>query len=227
MATRSSVLAWRIPGMAGPGGLLSMGSHRFGHDWSDLAAEAAVGLSTLMCHLSSLFPNWFFCQVIYPLMFSTPPTPQSLSCVWLFVTPWTAASQVPLPYMSDSSPFSQLWNLISSLSALTSPFASTLSQHQSFSNESPFTTNGQNIRVSASITDLPMNIQGWFPLRLTGLILLLKRLSRVFPAPQFKSINSSMLSLLYCPSDTSIHDYWKNSNFDFIDHCQQGDVFAF
>ena len=42
MATHSSVLAWRIPGMGEPGGLPSMGSHRVGHDWSDLAA-AAVG----------------------------------------------------------------------------------------------------------------------------------------------------------------------------------------
>jgi len=38
MATHSSVLAWRIPGMGEPGGLPSMGSHRVGHDWSDLAA---------------------------------------------------------------------------------------------------------------------------------------------------------------------------------------------
>ena len=38
MATHSSVFAWRIPGMAEPGGLPSMGSHRVGHDWSDLAA---------------------------------------------------------------------------------------------------------------------------------------------------------------------------------------------
>ena len=38
MATHSSVLAWRIPGTAEPGGLLSMGSHTVGHDWSDLAA---------------------------------------------------------------------------------------------------------------------------------------------------------------------------------------------
>ena len=37
MATHSSVLAWRIPGMGQPGGLPSMGSHRVGHDWSDLA----------------------------------------------------------------------------------------------------------------------------------------------------------------------------------------------
>ena len=38
MATHSRVLAWRIPGMGEPGGLLSMGSHRVGHDWGDLAA---------------------------------------------------------------------------------------------------------------------------------------------------------------------------------------------
>ena len=42
MATHSSVLAWRIPGTGEPGGLLSMGPHRVGHDWSDLAAAAAV-----------------------------------------------------------------------------------------------------------------------------------------------------------------------------------------
>ena len=42
MASHSSVLAWRIPGMAEPGGLLSMGSHRVRHNWSDLAAAAAA-----------------------------------------------------------------------------------------------------------------------------------------------------------------------------------------
>ena len=42
MATHSSVLAWRIPGMREPGGLLCMGSHRVGHDSSDLAAAAAT-----------------------------------------------------------------------------------------------------------------------------------------------------------------------------------------
>ena len=40
IATHSSVLAWRIPGMGEPGGLPSMGSHRVGHDWSDLGAAA-------------------------------------------------------------------------------------------------------------------------------------------------------------------------------------------
>ena len=42
MATHSSVLAWRIPGTGEPGGLPSMGSHRVGHDWSDLASSAAA-----------------------------------------------------------------------------------------------------------------------------------------------------------------------------------------
>ena len=42
MATHSSVLAWRIPGMGDPGGLPSMGSHRVGHDWSDLAADMGL-----------------------------------------------------------------------------------------------------------------------------------------------------------------------------------------
>ena len=44
MATHSSVLAWRIPGTAEPGGLPSMGSHRVRHDWSDLAAATGAAL---------------------------------------------------------------------------------------------------------------------------------------------------------------------------------------
>ena len=46
MATHSSVLAWRIPEAAEPGGLPTMGSHRVGPDWSDLAAAAA---NSTMC----------------------------------------------------------------------------------------------------------------------------------------------------------------------------------
>ena len=41
------------------------------------------------------------------------------------------------------------------------------------------------------------------------------------PTRQFKSINSSALSLLYGPTLTSIHDYWRNHNFDYMDLCQQ------
>ena len=47
------------------------------------------------------------------------------------------------------------------------------------------------------------------------------------PAPQFESISSLVLSLLYHPTLTSVHDYWKNNSFDYLDHCQQTDVFAF
>ena len=46
------------------------------------------------------------------------------------------------------------------------------------------------------------------------------------PSPQFESI-SSVLSLLYGPTLTSIHDYWKNYSFDYIDLCQKSDVSAF
>ena len=48
MATHSSVLAWRIPGTGGPGGLPSMGSHGVGHDWSDLAAAAGPQNTSLI-----------------------------------------------------------------------------------------------------------------------------------------------------------------------------------
>ena len=53
MAAHSSVLAWRIPGTGEPGGLLSMGSHRVGHDWRDLAAEAAA------VHIKIMFTLYF------------------------------------------------------------------------------------------------------------------------------------------------------------------------
>ena len=47
VATHFSVLAWRIPGMAEPGGLSSMGSHRVGHDRSDAAAAAAAAAAAV------------------------------------------------------------------------------------------------------------------------------------------------------------------------------------
>ena len=49
MATHSSVLAWRIPGTGEPGGLPSMGSHRVGHDGSDLAAARMTNLIIFIC----------------------------------------------------------------------------------------------------------------------------------------------------------------------------------
>ena len=80
---------------------------------------------------------------------------------------------------------------------------------------SPFFASGdQSIGVSATSV-LPMDIQDWFPLGWTGWISLQsKGPQEFFPTPQFKSINSSVLSFLYSPTLTSIHDYWKNHSFD-------------
>ena len=47
------------------------------------------------------------------------------------------------------------------------------------------------------------------------------------PAPQFESIISLVLSLLYGPTFTSVHDYWKNHSFDYMDLCRQSDVSLF
>ena len=47
------------------------------------------------------------------------------------------------------------------------------------------------------------------------------------PTSQFKNINSSVLSFLYCPTLTSIHDYWKNHSFDWMDLCWQSNVSGF
>ena len=65
MATHSSVLAWRIPGMGEPGGLPSVGSHRVEHDWSDLAAAAAAAFCKELGYYSC--PSWLHICV---------PTPQ-------------------------------------------------------------------------------------------------------------------------------------------------------
>ena len=65
MATHSSVLAWRIPGKREPGGLPSMGSHRVGHDWSDLAAAAAAETRDLVCCYFLIKPSNFGLTLTY------------------------------------------------------------------------------------------------------------------------------------------------------------------
>ena len=78
-----------------------------------------------------------------------------------------------------------------------------------------FASGGQSIGALASI--LPMNIQGyWFPLGLTDLISLL---SRVLSSTIFESVNYSVLSLLYGPTLTFIHDYWRGHRFDYMNLC--------
>ena len=67
MATHCSVLAWRISGTAEPGGLLSMGLHRFRHDWSDLAAAAAMKIN-LMSSIRSVHKVnalWTCCMLLF------------------------------------------------------------------------------------------------------------------------------------------------------------------
>ena len=83
MATHSSVLAWRIPGTGEPDGLPSMGSHRVGHDWSDLAAAAppvSEPLSLWRLNSGKLFHSSAFIS----LTMAHPPPPLPLqSHVWL------------------------------------------------------------------------------------------------------------------------------------------------
>ena len=100
---------------------------------------------------------------------------QSLSHVWLFATPWTAAW---LPYpspspgvCSNSCPFSQWCHpTMSSSVALFSSCPQSFPASESFLTCYLFASGGQSIGASASTSILPMNTQGWFPLGLTGLI---------------------------------------------------------
>ena len=115
------------------------------------------------------------------------------------------------------------------ISFSVAPFSScsqSLPASESFPVSRPFSSGGQSIRASASI--LSINIQGGFPFGFTGLISLLpKGLSRVFSRTRVLSINSLVLSLLYGPTLTSIHDYWKNDSFDYMDFCQWSGISAF
>ena len=80
-----------------------------------------------------------------------------------------------------------------------------------------FASGDQSIGASVSASVLPVNSHRWFSSGWTGLISLLTKDSQESsPAPQFESINSSALSFLYGPTLTSIHDYWKNHSFDYM-----------
>ena len=139
---------------------------------------------------------------------------QSLSHVWLFVTPQSTAHQATLPSLSlgvcaNSCPLSQWCH--PTISSFVAPFPScpqSFPESESLPMSWLFTSGGQNIGALASASVLPMNMQGWFPLRLTGLILLPKGFSRFFPSTsvqkhQFFSIQPSLWS------SSSVHDYWK------------------
>ena len=117
---------------------------------------------------------------------------------------------------SDSCPLS--WWCHSTISSSVTPFSSCL-QAFSASGAFPmswlFALNGWSIGASASASVLPMNIQDWFPLDgLVGFLCSPRDSQESSPAPQSESINSSVLSLLYGPTLTFTHDYWKNHSFD-------------
>ena len=148
---------------------------------------------------------------------------QSLSCVWLFMTPWTAAArlscQSPTPGACwNSCPSSWWYHLTISSSVI--PFSSCL---QSFPESGSFPMSWLFISEwskywSFSFSISPSNKYsglisfriGWFDLAVQGNIK-----------------NSLAFSLLYGPILTFIHDYWKNKTFDYTDLCWQSDVFAF
>ena len=128
------------------------------------------------------------------LQHARPPCPSP--------TPWACSN--PRPSSQWCHP---------SISSSVVPFSSCLQSFPasgSFQMSQFFTAGRQSIGASASTSVLPMNTQGWSPLGWTGWISLQsKRLQESSPTTQFKSISSSVLSFLYSPTLTSIHDYWK------------------
>ena len=191
MTTHSSVLAWRIPGTEEPGGLPSMGSHRVRHDWSDLAPAAVQSV-------------------------------QLLSGVQLFVTPWTAAHQDSMSITNSQS----LLKLMPILSAMSSNYlllcpplllpSSIFLSIRVFSYKSVIHLRWPKY-WSFSFSISPSNeYSGIISFRIDWLNVLAVQGDswESFPTPQFKNINSSVLGLLYGPTLTSVHDYWKNHSFD-------------
>ena len=129
-----------------------------------------------------------------------------LSCVLLFAALWTAACWAFLSFtiswsLLKSCPLSPQCCPITSSSV--APFSSCphLSQHQSLFQSLFFTSGGQSIGPSPSPSVLPMNIQGWFPLGMTGLIsLLFKGLSWVFSSFRKTDILFLMSFILFLSS---------------------------
>ena len=159
---------------------------------------------------------------------------QSLSCVQLFVTPWTAACQASLPITNSWS----LFKLMSVESVMPSShlilcclsllLPSSFQASGCFPRSQFFASGGQSIGASASALVLPMNIQDWFPLGLTGLISLQsKGLSRVFSNTTVQKHQFFGSCFLYSPTLTSIHEHWKTHSLDYMDLYGQSNVSAF
>ena len=123
----------------------------------------------------------------------------------------------PTPRACWSSSPSNPWchpTISSSVISFSSGLHS-LTASESFPMSQFFASGGQSTGVSATTSVLLVNNQDWFPLGLTGLISLqVKGLQESSLPPQFKSINSSVLSFLYGLTISSIYGYWKNLRFD-------------
>ena len=116
---------------------------------------------------------------------------------------------------SDSRPSSQWCHPVISSSVI--PFSScpqSFPASKSFPMSQLFIWGGQSTGVSALASCPPKNSQGWSPSEWTGSPCSPRDSQESSPAPQFKSINSSALSLLHSPTFTSIHDHWKNRSLD-------------
>ena len=142
---------------------------------------------------------------------------QLLSCVQLFATPRTAAYQAFLSITNSQ----RLLKLMSIESVMLSNhiiicdplllWPLIIPSIRVFSKSQFFTSGGQSIGISASASVLPTNPRtDLFQDGLVGSPCSPRDLQEFPPTPQFKSINSSALSLLYSPTFTSIHDHWKN-----------------
>ena len=147
---------------------------------------------------------------------------QSLSTVQLFATPRTATSQAFLSFPISQS----LLKLMSTELMMSSNHPTLCPQSFSASGSFPmsrlFTSGGQSTGASASV--LPMNIQGWYPLGLVGLIsVLFKELSRV----QHHSWKASILQRAAFFMVQLSHDYRKNYSSDYMHLCWQSDVSSF
>ena len=136
--------------------------------------------------------------------YSCPAGCCSIVKSYLTETWWTAAGQMSLSFISPRvySNSYQLSVMPSNHLILCCPFFLLPSIFPSIvsSNESALCIGGQSIRASALASALPMNIQGWFPLGLTGLLSFCLRDSQESSlAAQFESINFSVLILVYGP----------------------------
>ena len=127
------------------------------------------------------------------------------------------AIQLSHPPLSPSPPaFNLSFNLLLLLGPYHfCPLLSPSFPSGSFQMIQLFASGGQNTGVSALTSVLPVNTQDQFTLDgLVGSPCSPRDSHESSPTPQFKSINSSALSLLHSPTLTSIHDHWKNHSLD-------------